>query len=72
MLDLLTFVKALTPIGPFIATVPEVAKLVEAARTTLHPTDQAQAQEALEALQADNDEGHLRLQEILAEAAQRT
>lgn len=69
--DLATFLRAAQAIGPVLAQVPAVGRLLEQAKEALSPTDQATAQEALADLIADNDDGHRRLQEKLAAAAKR-
>lgn len=71
MFDLATFLRAAQAIGPVLAQAPAVAQLIEQARQALAPTDQETAKEALADLIADNDDGHRRLQEKLAEAARR-
>ena len=71
MFDLATFLRAAQAIGPVLAQVPAVGRLLEQAKEALDPTDQATAQEALADLIADNDDGHRRLQEKLEIAAQR-
>lgn len=71
MFDLATFLRAAQTIGPILAQVPAVARLLEQGKQALAPDDQATAQEALADLIADNDEGHARLQAKLAEAAKR-
>ena len=69
MFDLATFIRAAQAIGPVLAQLPAVAKLLEQARDALNPADQAAAKEAYADLIADNDDGHRRLQEKLAAAA---
>lgn len=71
MFDLATFLRAITAIGPVVAQLPAVGRLIEQAKAALDPTDQASAQEALADLIAENDDGHRRLQEKLAAAARR-
>lgn len=71
MLDLATFLRALQAIGPTLAHVPAVGSLIEEAKEGLAPDDQETAREALADLIADNDDGHARLQQKLAEAAAR-
>lgn len=71
MFDLATFLRAAEAIGPILAQVPAVGRLLEQGKAALAPADQAMAQEALADLIADNDDGHRRLQEKLAAAAKR-
>jgi len=68
-MDLSTLLKVLPIIGPIVAKAPEFIALYNEAMAALHPADQATAKEALADIQADNDEGHARLQEKLAAAA---
>ena len=56
-------------VGPIVARAPEFIALYEAAIATLNADDQAVAKEALADIQADNDEGHARLQRKLAAPA---
>lgn len=70
-MDLTKLLAVLPVVGPAIAAAPEFIALFEAARALLSADDQATAQEALADLQADNDEGHARLQAKLAAAARR-
>lgn len=69
MFDLETFIRAAQVLGPVIAQTPAVAQVLEQARKALAPSDQETAKEALADLIADNDDGHARLQQKLAEAA---
>lgn len=62
---------ALPHLIPLIRGVPEVAKLVKETVNGLPSRDQSIANEAIEDLMAENDEGHRRYQEKLAEAARR-
>lgn len=71
MFDLATFLRAAQAIGPILAQVPAVGRLLEQAKSALAPEDQATAQEALADLIADNDDGHARLQAKLEAAAKR-
>lgn len=71
MFDLATFIRAAQAIGPILAQTPAVGRLLEQAREALAPADQETAKEALADLIADNDDGHARLQQKLAEAAAR-
>lgn len=66
-----TLLAALPHLLPLIRGVPEVARLVRETVQGLPGRDQAIADEALEALMEENDEGHRRYQEKLAEAAGR-
>lgn len=70
-MDLLKLLEILATARPVIAAAPEFVALFEAARELLDPEDQETAKEALADIQADNDEGHARLQAKLAAAAQR-
>lgn len=54
-----------------VAAAPEFVELFNLGKATLSETDQETLQAALEDVQADNDEGHRRLQEKLAAAAAR-
>lgn len=54
-----------------VAKLPAFVALFEDARRLLEPADQDVAKEALADIQADNDEGHARLQDKLAAAARR-
>lgn len=69
--DLATFLRCAQAIGPVLAQVPAVARVLEQAKEALEPADQATAKEALADLISDNDDGHSRLQAKLAEAAKR-
>jgi hypothetical protein len=71
MFNLSTILAALPVVGPIIAAAPEFKKLFDEAVATLHPRDQETAKAALADLMADNDAGHLRLQQKLADAAKR-
>jgi hypothetical protein len=68
-LDLETTLKALNAVGAVAARAPEFKALYDQAAASLHPKDQATAQEAYADLVAENDEGHARLQEKLKAAA---
>lgn len=70
-LNLATLLRALPAIGPAAAALPEVAKVIRAAISTLNGEDQATAQAALADLAADNDEGFARLDAKLAAAERR-
>lgn len=67
--NLETFLRAAQAIGPVLAQVPAVGRLLEQAQQALAPTDQATAKEALADLIADNDDGHRRLQDKLHAAS---
>ena len=69
--DLATALRFLQAVGPVVAQVPAVARTFETAIAALTGDDQEQAKEAYADLIADNDDGHRRLQEKLAEAAKR-
>lgn len=66
--DLLNLLPA---VGPVVAKLPAFIELFHQGVATLHPADQATAKAALADIQADNDEGHARLQAKLADAAKR-
>ena len=68
---LTTLLGVLPVVGPVIAHAPEFIALFNLAKDALSADDQATAQEALADIQADNDEGHARLQAKLAAAARR-
>jgi len=68
MFDLSKLLNLLPVVGPVIAAAPEFKEIWDQAVSTLHPKDQATAKEALADLIADNDAGHLRLQQKLAAA----
>jgi hypothetical protein len=70
-MDLSTLLNLLRQAGPVLAKAPEFIKVYEAASQLLHPADQVTAKAALADIQADNDEGHRRLQAKLAAAARR-
>lgn len=68
-MQLSTLLNVLSVVGPAIARADEFVALYHEAVAALHPQDQATAKAALSDIQADNDEGHARLQEKLAAAA---
>lgn len=70
-MNLETILKAMQYIGPVTSAISEVRSVIDVGIALLHPKDQATAKEALADLQADNDEGHQRLQDKLREAAGR-
>ena len=70
-MNIATALNLLPIVGPIVARAPEFIALYEAAIAALNADDQAVAKEALAAIQADNDEGHARLQAKLAAAAGR-
>lgn len=67
-MDLSTILKVLQLVGPAIAQAPEFIALYNEAMAALKPGDQETAKAALADIQADNDEGHARLQAKLAAA----
>lgn len=71
MFDLATALRFLQAVGPVVAALPAVKQTFDTAVAALRGDDQEQAQEAYRDLIADNDDGHRRLQEKLAAAAQR-
>ena len=66
-----TMLALLQIVGPAIARAPEFIALYQSAMDTLDLKDQATTREALADIQADNDEGHARLQAKLKAAAHR-
>jgi hypothetical protein len=68
-MKLSTLLNVLPVVGPALATAKEFVDLYREATAALDPADQDTAKAALADIQADNDEGHARLQEKLAEAA---
>lgn len=68
-MNITTVLNLLQIVGPIVARAPEFIALYEAAIAALNADDQAVAKEALTDIQADNDEGHARLQAKLAAAA---
>ncbi|GEM_PF-1731600 len=70
-MDLTKLLAVLPVIGPIASRAPEFIALFEAAVELLDPDDQATAKAALADIQADNDEGHARLQAKLSEANKR-
>jgi hypothetical protein len=68
--NLATLLNVLPVVGPIAARAKEFVELYRLGTMALNPPDQATAQEALGDIQADNDEGHARLQAKLAAAAQ--
>ena len=70
-MNITTLLNVLPVVGPIVARAPEFVALYEAAVAALSSDDQAVAKEALADIQADNDDGHARLQKKLTAAAQR-
>ena len=70
-MDLTKLLSLLPIVGPALSRVTEFKDWFHAAATVLHPADQATAKAALADIQADNDEGHRRLQEKLQQASRR-
>ena len=70
-MDLTKLLSLLPIVGPAMARVGEFTSWFHQAAAVLHPKDQATAKAALADIQADNDEGHRRLQEKLQQAARR-
>ena len=68
-MNITTLLNVLPVVGPIVARAPEFIALYEAAVAALSISDQAVAKEALADVQADNDEGHARLQAKLTAAA---
>jgi hypothetical protein len=70
MLALGSLIGLLPKVGPVIAALPEFKKLYDIGVAALHPHDQETAKAAYQDIIEDNAEGHARLQEKLAAAAQ--
>lgn len=72
-LNLGTVLAALPNLVPLIGQAAAIAKLVEEVIDSFgdQPSDQETLREAIADLEAENDEGHARYQEKLAQAAQR-
>lgn len=68
-MNITTALNLLQIVGPIVARAPEFVALYEAAIAILNADDQVVAKEALADIQADNDEGHARLQAKLAAAS---
>lgn len=71
MANLANLLKLLPVVGPVVARAEDFVEWFHEATAALSPTDQASAKAALADIQADNDEGHARLQAKLAAAAGR-
>jgi hypothetical protein len=71
MFDLTSVLKLLPVVGPVAAAAPEFKAIYDQIKATFATKDQQVLDEAYDDLVADNDEGHRRLQEKLAAAAQR-
>lgn len=69
-MNLSTLLNALAALPAAAAKIPEFVELYHQAAALLDPADQDTAKATLAEIQADNDEGHARLQAKLAEAAQ--
>lgn len=70
-MKLSTILDAIKHIGPALAGVSSVKAIIEQAIALLGEDDQATAKETLAELIAENDAGHDRLQDKLADAAKR-
>jgi hypothetical protein len=71
-MNLTTILDAIKHIGPALAGVSSVKAIIEQAIDLLdNDDDQATAKASLADLIAENDEGHQRLQDKLADAAKR-
>lgn len=66
-MDLSLLLKLLPAVGPLVARTPEFVAVYQQFMVALKPGDQETAKQALADIQADNDEGHVRLQAKLAE-----
>lgn len=71
MFDFASVLKLLPAVGPAVAALPEFKKVFDQIVSTFKSDDQEQLKEAYADLVAENDEGHKRLQDKLAAAAQR-
>lgn len=69
-MNLSSLLKLLPVVGPVIAAAPEFKAVFDQAVSMLHPKDQDTAKAALADIVANNAEGHARLQDKLAKAAQ--
>ncbi len=70
MFDFNSILKMLPAVGPVVAALPEFKKVYDQLVATFGEKDQAVLRDAYADLVADNDEGHARLQDKLAAAAQ--
>lgn len=70
-MNLATLTSLLPVVGSTVARTVEFVSWFKQASAALHLTDQHEAQAALAAIQAENDEGHERLQEKAAAAARK-
>lgn len=68
-MKLIDLLDLLPKVGPVVAQLPVFVDLFNKGVEMLNEKDQAVAKAALKDIQADNDEGHVRLQSKLAEAA---
>ncbi|MES2902843.1 MAG: hypothetical protein V4696_01535 [Pseudomonadota bacterium] len=71
MIDLASILKLLPAVGPVVAALPEFKKVYDEIVGTFNERDQAALKDAYADIVADNDEGHRRLQDKLAAAANR-
>lgn len=71
MFDITSLLKLLPVVGPVVAAAPEFKAIYDQMVGTFNQRDQQVLREAYDDLVADNDEGHRRLQQKLAEAARR-
>lgn len=67
--DLASVLKLLPAVGPVVAALPEFKVIYEQIVGTFKQQDRAVLREAYGDLIADNDAGHARLQQKLAEAS---
>lgn len=67
-MDLTLLLKLLPAVGSAAARAPEFIAVYQQMMLALDPGDQETAKQALADIQADNDEGHARLQARLAAA----
>lgn len=71
MFDLTSILKLLPVVGPVVAALPEFKNVYDQIVSTFDEDDQDLLKEAYQDVMQENDEGHLRLQRKLAEAAKR-
>lgn len=69
--NLSSILNLLPAVGPVVAALPQFKEVYDQIVGTFKEKDQAVLREAYADLMAENDEGHRRLQEKLAEAAKR-
>lgn len=72
MFSLSSILSLLPAVGPVVAALPQFKEVYDQIVATFDTDDQAVLRDAYEDIMADNDEGHARLQDKLAEAAKRS